>query len=158
MQFHAFNVPLSSPIMGGACFRSSVELDEGCFKETADEYAENTRQIIKEIKSLVDENGAMIILQSDFMPVNWWLEEVGLEDRIDFCLECFDSYYEAQAEVASKEGIPFKDVFHILNGENLDQNPADMGLVGDDGIHENDKGAKLVAELYRNAGFEIWKP
>ena len=67
MQFHAFNNPLSSPIMGSACFRPSVELDEGCFKETVDEYAENTRQIIKEIKSLVDENGAMIILPSDFL-------------------------------------------------------------------------------------------
>jgi hypothetical protein len=154
----AFNIPLSNPIMGGACFRPSVELEEGCFKETADEYAENTSQIIKEIKSLVDENGAMIILQSDFMPVNWWLEEDGLEDRIDFCLECFDSYYEAQAAVASEEGILFIDVLHALNGEYLDENPADIELVGEDGIHVNDEGAKLIAELYQNAGFEIWVP
>ena len=92
------------------------------------------------------------------MPVNWWLEEDGLEYRIDLCLEYFNSYYEAQAKVASEEGIPFIDVFHAINGENLDKNPADMGLVGDEGVYVYDEGAKPVAELYRNAGFENWIP
>lgn len=154
-----FNVPFVNPEVGGACFNASYTFeDDGCFDITMEEYAETTRAMITEIKSLVGDSGAMIRLQNMFVPTRWWQTHSSLADRTQPCLECYAAYWEAQAKVAEEEGIPIVDVFTLFHGPDHDQDPYDMGYFGSDPIHVNDEGAKAIADLYRKTGYEYWKP
>jgi hypothetical protein len=154
-----FNVPFVNPGVGGACFISSYTFeDDGCFDMSMEEYAETTRAIITEIKSLVGDSGAMIRLQNMFIPTRWWETHSSLADRTQPCFECYAAYWEAQAKVAEEEGIPVVDVFTLFHGLDHDQDPYDKGYIGADLIHTNTDGAKAIADLYRETGYEYWKP
>ena len=65
----AFNVPLINPAIGGCCYDSSASKKDGCFAESVEEYKENTRLMIQEIQNLVGDRGAIIYVQSSFVPV-----------------------------------------------------------------------------------------
>lgn len=154
-----FNVPFVNPGVGGACFNASYTFeDDGCFDMSMEEYAETTRAMITEIKSLVGDSGAMIRLQNMFIPTRWWQTHWSLADRTQPCFECYAAYWEAQAKVAEEEGIPVVDVFTLFHGPDHDQDPYDMGYFGSDPLHVNDEGAKAIADLYRKTGYEYWKP
>lgn len=154
-----FNVPFVYPGVGGACFNYYKEIEvDGCFAVSKTEYQEMTRSMIREIKRLVGDKGAMIRLQNMFVPIEYWQDSIRLRDRTQACLECFAAYWEAQAEVAKEEGIQVVDVFTLFHGENHDQNPYEKGFIGSDQIHVNENGAQAIAELYREVGYEYWMP
>lgn len=153
----AFNVPLVAPSSGGYCFREDIALEEGCFRESLDTYVANTRTIIQEIKRLAGEKPVIIRLQNGLVPVDWW-GEMGMAERVEPCLACYEQYFAAIAQVAGKEGVGYIDVLHAFNGADLTQNPTTTGMLGEDGIHINDRGAQFIADLYRQAGAEAWQP
>jgi lysophospholipase L1-like esterase len=154
-----FNVPFVFPGIGGACFIESLSLEEdGCFSITQEEYTEWTSEMITLIKELVGSHGAMIRLQNMFVPLEYWRQDEVLRERLDTCLACFASYWDAQAKVAEEEGIYLVDVFSLLHGFDGEQDPYEKGYFGSDIIHVNDEGAKAIAELYRSVGYEFWLP
>jgi hypothetical protein len=153
----AFNVPLVAPSSGGYCFREEVALEDGCFRESLETYTANTRAIIQEIKSLAGDQPVIIRLQNGLVPVDWW-GEMGMAERVEPCLACYEQYFAALAQVAEEEGVGYIDVLHAFNGADLAQNPTTTGMLGDDGMHINDRGAQFVADLYRQAGAEAWEP
>lgn len=153
----AFNVPLVAPSSGGYCFREEVALEDGCFRETLEEYSTNTRAIIQEIKRLAGDKPVIIRLQNGLVPVDWW-REMGMAERIEPCLACYEQYFAALAQVAAEEGVGYIDVLHAFNGEDLTKNPITTGMLASDGMHINDRGAQFVADLYRQAGPEPWQP
>jgi hypothetical protein len=58
-----FNIPIVRPSTGGACFDPNKNMEsDGCFDISKDEFVVITRQLIRDIKSLVGEKGAMIRL------------------------------------------------------------------------------------------------
>ena len=154
-----FNIPFVRPIVGGACFDYNKKMEvDGCFDISIDEYKETTQNMIWEIKSLVGEKGAMIRLQNMLVPLRFWQDNLKLADRTQDCLECFVAYWDAQAEVAAQEGIPVIDVFTLFHGEDHDQDPYEKGYMASDLIHVNLVGAETIAKLYREVGYEYWKP
>ena len=115
--------------------------------------------MIHEIKNLLGPEGAMIRLQISFVPLQYWERNQFLEDRLEKCLECYSSYWEAQAHVAEDEGIPIVDVFTLFNGPEGNQDPYELGYFFDsDLLHVNFEGAKAIAELYQSIGYEYWLP
>ena len=154
-----FNIPFVHPDVGGGCFDYDKEIEEDkCFEISQTEYTETTRNMIRAIKELVGEKGAMIRLQNMFVPTRYWQDNIRLEDRTTYCLECFAAYWQAQALVADEEGIPLVDVFTQFHGENRDQDPYENGFIGPDRIHVNEYGAEAIAKIYREIGYEYWKP
>lgn len=154
-----FNVPFA-PYAGGACFDQTLSFAEAdCFGISVEEYAQSTRDMIREIKKLVGAHGAMIRLQNTFMPIRFWEENRYLRDRSEKCVDCYLSYREAQAQVAESEGIPLVDVFALLNGPDGTQDLYELGYFFDsDPLHVNFEGAKAIAELYQSIGYEYWLP
>lgn len=154
-----FNIPFILPDTGGACwdYNKKMEVD-GCFDISTNEFAETTRNMIREIKALVGEKGAMIRLQNFYVPIKYFQDNIRLQERTQDCLECFTKYWEAQSEVAIDEGIPIVDVFTLFHGENYDQNPYENGYIASDRMHVNLVGAEAIANLYRDVGYEYWKP
>jgi hypothetical protein len=49
-------------------------------------------------------------------------------------------------------------VYQDLNGPNGDQDPGDKGYLAADGFHNNDAGARRIAELLRQLGYEPLAP
>ncbi|MFL7890546.1 MAG: hypothetical protein ACK2UM_06450 [Anaerolineales bacterium] len=155
----AFNIPIVRPSTGGACFDIRKDLiNDGCFDVSLDEFTETTQRTIQEIKSLVGEKGAMIRLQNSYVPLKLFEGTQGSEDRSQGCFECFAEYFSAQAEIATEEGIPLVDVFTLFHGENHQQDPYEKGYISADNIHVNRPGAEEIAKLYRQVGYEYWKP
>lgn len=154
-----FNVPFV-PYAGGACFDQTLSFAEAeCFGISVEEYAQSTREMIREIKKLVGTHGAMIRLQNTFMPLRYWEENRYLRDRSEKCVACYLSYRQAQAQVAESEGIPLVDVFALLNGPEGNQDPYELGYFFDsDPLHVNFEGAKAIADLYQSIGYEYWLP
>ena len=60
-------------------------------------------------------------------------------------------------EVGKERGIPVADVGLAMNGPNHDQDPNEMGYLYD-GMHENDQGAQIVADVFRKLGYEAIVP
>lgn len=155
----AFNIPIVRPSTGGACFDGKKDLiNDGCFDVSIDEFTLTTQRTIQEIKNLVGEKGAMIRLQNSFVPLKIFKGTLGAEDRSQSCFECFTNYFAAQAEIANEQGIPLVDVFTLFHGENLQQDPYEKGYISADNIHVNRAGAEQIAKLYRQVGYEYWKP
>jgi hypothetical protein len=155
----AFNIPFVRPSTGGACFDDEQDMDsDGCFDISKDEYMNTTRETIREIKSLVGEKGAMIRLQNTFVPLKIFEGTQGSKDKLQNCFECFADYFAAQSVIAGEEGIPVVDVFTLFHGEDHDQDPYENDYISADKIHVNRAGAEEIAKLYRQVGYEYWKP
>lgn len=155
-----FNVPLVFQGAGGACWDHNLSFEEaGCFRISVEDYLELTLEMIHEIKNLVGPDGAMIRLQNGFVPLRYWEGNPYLEDRLGKCVECYASYWEAQARLAEEEGIPVVDVLTFLHGPERDQDPYELGYFFDsDPLHVNFAGAEVIAELYQSIGYEYWLP
>jgi hypothetical protein len=154
-----FNVPIVRPESGGACFDplQTIESD-GCFAISQDEFLQATQRIIREIKSIVGDRGAMIRLQNSFAPIKLWQGEGSPDNLAQDCLECLAAYWGAQAQIAADEDIILVDVFTAFHGEGHQGDPYESEYIASDNIHMNRTGAEAIAQLYRQAGYEYWKP
>ncbi|MGD2148402.1 MAG: SGNH/GDSL hydrolase family protein [Anaerolineae bacterium] len=64
---------------------------------------------------------------------------------------CYEVWREHLVEAAEARGITVVYTYHVLNGPDGDEKTD--GIYLDDGIHFNDAGHRLVAELHREAGY-----
>jgi lysophospholipase L1-like esterase len=56
--------------------------------------------------------------------------------------------------VAAEFDVPVAPVFDTFNGPNHDEDPRDKGYISVDGAHPSGEGAKAIAELLRDLGYE----
>jgi lysophospholipase L1-like esterase len=72
--------------------------------------------------------------------------------------EMYNAYWkEANAhivDVGTSYGIPVARVYDAFMGETGMEDPRDLGLVGSDGLHPTKDGSDLMAEIFRNLGYE----
>jgi lysophospholipase L1-like esterase len=93
------------------------------------------------------------------VPLRYWEGNPYLQDRLGKCVECYATYWEAQARLAEEEGIPIVDVLTLFHGPERDQDPYELGYFFDsDPHHVNFEGAKAIAKLYQSIGYEYWLP
>jgi lysophospholipase L1-like esterase len=115
----------------------------------------NYTAIIEEILTLTNKDETIIRTQTYDNPfVNRWKEQGSFEERKPM----FDRWNEQIIEIAAIYDIPVARVYLDFNGPNGDQDPGDKGFVAADGMHNNDAGARRIAELLRELGYEPLAP
>lgn len=81
-----------------------------------------------------------------------WLDDGGLND-----FEVFKPYQQAvnnyMATTMESIGIPFGRVSLVFNGADGETDPSDLGFIAFDGLHPNDQGHRVIADLLRNLGY-----
>jgi hypothetical protein len=131
----------------GACGGTD---NQDCLREALQEYKADTDAIIAEIVSLRSPSEALLRTMDihEFMAQDW--EAAGSFDVVN-------SYKQAANEhiiqVAGEHHIPVARVYAAFRGPDGDEDPVDKGYVYD-GLHPTEEGADLLAELFRELGYE----
>lgn len=132
----------------GAC--GGVD-NQDCLREILDIYITDTEEIIAEIVSLRSPSEALIRKQDIYQP------RIG-ESREAGTFEIINRYWrkatEHLLEVAINTSIPVARVYDAFMGEDGAEDPREKGLLITDGIHPNPEGSVLLAELFRELGYE----
>ena len=144
MRTHALGEP-------GAC--GGVD-NQDCLREGFATYMADTDEIIAEIVSLRNPAEALIRTQDI-----WQFKVRETQETGSF--EKYNAYWrEANAhviEVATSYGIPVARVYDAFMGHDGIEDPRDQGLLQADGLHPTLEGSNLMAELFRELGYEFAK-
>ncbi|MGD2145025.1 MAG: SGNH/GDSL hydrolase family protein [Anaerolineae bacterium] len=146
--FSVFSRPMSTYMSSpGACGGAD---NQDCLREALEAFKADVEGIIAEMVSVRSPSEALIRTQ-DMHPY------YVMEQKEAGCFEVTDAYWrEANAHirsVARAHGIPVAQVYDAFAGESGTEDPRDRGLVSD-GAHTTPKGAALMAECYRDLGYE----
>ena len=137
-----------SPI--NQCYVTNCEMD------TFDLYIDNVKEIFKIIKTIRKGTPTMIRAFDAYNPK--LVGQCGADGVFDECRTCWKNYNNAIHIAADEMGVPVANVFDSLNGIDHTEDPNDKGYIRDDGIHPNEIGAELIANLLRDLGYEIEIP
>ena len=125
-----------------------------CSAQAVARYKADMNGIAGEIFALRKGQPTIIRTYTRFMPFYRQWREGGQFDEYQRCVAALD---EAILQVGKEHGIPVADTGLALNGPNHDQDPNDMGYLYD-GVHENDVGAQVVADVFRKLGYAAVVP
>jgi lysophospholipase L1-like esterase len=129
--------------------------DRECAEEKLAASMANYTAIIEEILRLTNTEDTIIRAQTYDNPfVNEWKERGVFEERRSM----LDRWNGRIVEIATQYNIPVAMVYRDFNGPNGDQDPGDKGYISTDGMHNNDAGARRIAELLRELGYEPLAP
>jgi len=129
--------------------------DRECAEEKLTTAMANYTAIIEEILTLTSTEDAIIRTQTYDNPfVNEWKEQGVFEERKSM----MDRWNGQIVEIATQYGIPVARVYRDFNGPNGDQDPGDKGYISTDGFHNNDAGARRMAQLLQELGYEPLAP
>jgi hypothetical protein len=79
------------------------------------------------------------------------------EGVLDACVECWENYNKAIHQAADEMGVPVAGVFDAWNGPDHTEDPNEKGYTKD-GVHPNETGARVIADLLRATGYEMIIP
>ncbi len=114
------------------------------FRETYD-------AILSEILSLNNSTDTIIRVMDFYCPSVQSHKDSGIyEDTKRYWMK----FNKCIAEVAEKHGILVAQVFQAMNGVHGDDDPNAQGYLASDGLHLSDKGYLVVANLFRELGYE----
>ena len=132
----------------GAC---GGEDNQDCLRKAFATYMADTDGIIAEIVSLRSPSEALIRTQD-----TWQLKVRETQQTGSF--EIFNGYWrEANAhviDVATSYDIPVARIYDAFMGEDGAEDPRAQGLLQADGLHPTPKGSTLMAEFFRQLGYE----
>jgi lysophospholipase L1-like esterase len=129
--------------------------DRECAEEKLAMARTNYTAIIEEILKLTSTEVAVIRTQTYDNPfVNKWKERGVFDEQKPM----FDRWNQQIVEIATQYDIPVAEVYRDFNGPNGDQDPGEKGYISSDGMHNNDAGARRMAELLRELGYTPLEP
>ena len=121
-----------------------------CSLESFSQFQADYRSIIDEIIRLRDGKPIIIRFGSYWgRPGNW-----GEEDIVHSCMTCLETYSKAIEQIANEYNIPFRTVLDVFNMPDHRSDPADMGYIGEDGVHASEVGQRIFAQSIFDLGFE----
>jgi len=123
-----------------------------CMLESSNKLNENMDAILDEILKLANPRESLIRIADAGIPpvfMDTWKQHGWFETLQE---SCFENWSEHLIEAAGQRGIAVVDTYRILNGPSGDEEM--KGIYQSDGIHVNDKGQRLIADLHREAGYE----
>lgn len=82
--------------------------------------------------------------------VNDWKKH----QTFEACTVCWECVSNAAHQAAEAYHIPFLSRYDLFNSPQHDQDPADNGYIGSDGVHPSDRADQLTAELLSKLGYE----
>jgi lysophospholipase L1-like esterase len=120
-----------------------------CSPQAVSAYKAEHKAVIAEIFSL--RKGLPTIIRVYNLQTPWYRlwKEWGKYDEYRGCVAAFNA---AIQQAAQEHGVPMADVHLAFNGPNDDEDPNDKGYLYD-GVHENDMGSKVMADVFRKLGY-----
>jgi len=125
-----------------------------CSPPVVAQYKTEMGALADEILSLRKGQPTIIRTYTRFMPFYRLWKSAGQFEEFQRCVAALDA---AILQVGAERGIVVADVGVALNGTHHDQDPNDLGYLSD-GIHENEVGAKIVADVFRKLGYAYIVP
>ena len=126
-----------------------------CIRERIEAFKANYDAIIAEILSLC-QPGAIIRTTTFYYGS---LAKMPEQYRFVGDLEPFlEPVNDIIVQAASENGIPVALVHLAFNGPDGDQDPAQKGYTGEDDLHVSELGATVIADLFRDLGYESTCP
>ena len=134
-------------ILTGSC---GGEDNQDCLREAFGIYKSDTEEILAEIVSLRSPSDALIRTMTTYQFQVARTKESGTFEVINKYWRDANAHVE---EVASAYEIPVAHVYDVFMGESGTEDPREKGLLYDP-MHTTDKGAYIMAELFRDLGYE----
>lgn len=122
---------------------------EQCLRGALDQYKADTDAIIDELVSVCPDD-VLIRLYDNFMLNTGYKLDTGTLDTINPYWKAGMDYVE---ESAARHGIPVAQVYDEFMGPDGTDDPYAKGLLLDDQLHPNAKGAALIADLLDKLGY-----
>ena len=126
-----------------------------CSPQTFDAYREDLRTIYEHIFQLRGDSPIIVRAFDAYNPLYSAYRERGVFDE---CLQCWENYNEAIHQVAAEYGVPVAPVFDTFNGSDHSEDPREKGYISSDGQHTSGEGARVIAGLLRDLGYEPTRP
>lgn len=142
---------------GGPCYERADEVDVDCLGEVTKPMQEGYDKLLSEIVSLASPDRTLILIADVGIPslfVARWKEYGSLDVLKRHAYEVWREYL---IQAARKHSVHVVHTYEVLNGPNGDQElPSEY--MQPDGIHFNEQGHKLIADLHRKLGYEYSRP
>ncbi len=133
--------------------------NQDCLRATRVQLKANWDAIIQEILALRSTSSTIIRTMDLYNPyvnedkaADTWAADGGLND-----FQVFKPYVDEAVEhvrlTATANNIPYAKVYAAFNGTRGDIDPQDKGYLALDGLHPNDTGHKVIADLLRGLGY-----
>lgn len=129
--------------------------NQDCLRSAVATFSNNWDAIVAEIMAL-RQPGATILRTMDLY------NPFVAEDQANGQFNTLNSYLtdvnQHVASSAARNGIPYARVHDAFNGSTGEKDPRAAGLISVDGVHPNDNGHKLIADLLRQLGYGPLRP
>ena len=122
---------------------------EQCLRDALDQYKADTDAIIDELVAICPDD-VLIRLYDNYMLNTGYKLETGTLDLTNSYWKAGMDYIE---ESAARYGIPVAQVYDEFMGDSGTDDPYTKGLLLDDQLHPNAKGAALIADLLDKLGY-----
>jgi len=124
-----------------------------CMRESVTRLNENIDALLDEILNLASPQDTLIRIADTGIPpifLSTWKQHGWFETLQEMCFEAWRDHLIAAAD---QRDVTVIYTYQILNGSGGDEKM--RGIYQSDGIHFNDKGQRLIADLHRQAGYEF---
>ncbi|MEE9165977.1 MAG: SGNH/GDSL hydrolase family protein [Candidatus Neomarinimicrobiota bacterium] len=138
---------------GGPCYERADEVDVDCLGEVTNPMREGFDKLLSEIVSLASPDETLILIADVGIPslfVARW-KEYGTLDVLK--RDAYEVWREYIIQAARKYQVHVVNTYEVLNGPNGDQETPPQYMQSD-GLHFNEQGHKLIADLHRRVGYE----
>jgi hypothetical protein len=126
-----------------------------CAPDTYDLYVQHLGEIYGKILELRDGQPTILRTYDAYNPIiPQRVGQTGYQD----CIDCWGNFNAAIHQAAAANNIPIALVADAWNGPDFLQNPKEMGYTRVDGIHPNEVGGEVIAQLLRELGYEPVEP
>lgn len=121
--------------------------NQDCLRSAVATFIPNWDTIVAEILSLRDPKQTILRTMDVYDPFITQEKAIGAFAVIQPYLQQVNSHI---ATSAAANGIPMAAVHQAFNGVNGDEDPSAKGYIAIDGVHPNDTGHQVIADLFRN--------
>lgn len=121
--------------------------NQDCLRSAVASFIPNWDAIVAQILSLRDPKQTIIRTMDVYNPFIAQEMATGTFSVVKPYLDQVDAHIAASA---AANGIPMAAVYRAFNGPNGDEDPVAKGYIALDGIHPNDVGHKVMADLLRS--------
>jgi len=124
-----------------------------CIRESVTRLNGNIDVLLDEILSIANPQDTLIRIADTGIPpifLTTWKQHGWFETLQE---SCFEAWRDHLVAAASQRDITVVYTYRILNGPAGDEKM--RGIYQSDGIHFNDKGQRVIADLHRQVGYEF---
>lgn len=142
---------------GGPCYPRAGEIDLDCLQAMTDRMRKGFDSLFAEITALANPDETLILAAELGIPppmFRAWIED-GTLDQLKG--PAYEVWRDHLIQAAGRHGVRVVATYEVLNGPNGDQETPPEYLQPDR-THFNEQGHKLVADLFRGAGYETSGP